>query len=514
MFLKCSPTVVAWLGTALLVSGCAVGPDFEHPPPPEVARYTPEPLAPRTSATADVRDGQAQHFVNGRDIPGEWWRLFRSPPINSLVQKALIANPSLQTTQAALRQAQEMVAAQKGAFFPTAQANFNPARVQQSGSLGAVTSTPATLFNLYTAQVMVSYTLDVWGANRRTVESLQAQADNQRFLVEAAYLTLTSNVVVAAIQEASLRGQIEVTNQLIEINTKMLELLRRQFMEGYANRNDVALQEAQLAQTKATLPPLRKALAQQRDLIAALAGRFPSQEPMETFRLANMQLPTELPVSVPSQLVEQRPDVRSSEQLLRSASAQVGVAIANMLPTLTLSPNLGYTSTQLAQLITPQTLFWALAGNATHTVFDGFSLFHTERAAEAALDAAVAQHRSTVITAFQNVADSLRAIQNDADALKAVNEFERAAKISLDLAQQQMQSGNANFLVLLTAQITYQQAVLARVQAQAARLSDTAALFLALGGGWWNRVDVPSAETNNPVPPPGGAPELLVPVKN
>jgi NodT family efflux transporter outer membrane factor (OMF) lipoprotein len=407
-----------------------------------------------------------------------------------------------------------MVAAQKGAFFPTATANFNPSRQQQSGSIGPVTSTPATLFNLYTAQVAVSYTLDVWGANRRTVESLQAQADNQRFLVEAAYLVLTSNVVVAAIQEASLRGQIEATNQLIDINSKMLEIMRRQFMEGYANRNDVALQEAQLAQTKATLPPLRKALAQQRDLISALAGRFPSQEPTERFRLAGLQLPTELPVSVPSQLVEQRPDVRSSEELLRSASAQVGVAIANMLPTLTINPNLGYTSTQLAQLITPQTLFWTLAGNATHTVFDGFSLFHTERAAEAALDQAVAQHRSTVITAFQNVADSLRAIQNDADALKAAVEFERAAKISLDLAQQQMQSGNANFLVLLTAQITYQQAVLARVQAQAARLSDTAALFLALGGGWWNRADVPSAETNDPVPPVNGAPELLVPVKN
>ena len=267
----------------------------------------------------------------------------------------------------------------------------------------------------------MSYTLDVWGQNRRTVESLQAQADNQRFLVEAAYLTLSSNVVVAAIQEASLRGQIEATNELIAINSKMLEVMRRQFMEGYANRNDVALQEAQLAQTKATLPPLRKALAQQRDLITALAGRFPSQEPMETFKLAGLLLPTELPVSLPSQLVEQRPDVRSSEELLRSASAQVGVAIANMLPSLTLSPNLGYTSTQLAQLITPQTLFWTLAGNATHTVFDGFTLFHTERAAEAALDAAVATHRNTVITAFQNVADALRAIQNDADALKAVD---------------------------------------------------------------------------------------------
>jgi NodT family efflux transporter outer membrane factor (OMF) lipoprotein len=508
------PVVAIWAAAAMLVSGCAVGPDFEHPPPPEVSRYTLEPLAPRTTATPDVRDGQAQHFINGRDIPGDWWRVFRSPPLNSLVQKSLIANPSLQAAQAALRQAQEMVQAQKGKFFPSADANFNPTRSQQSTTLGPVLSNNATIFNLYTAQVMVSYTLDVWGQNRRTVESLQAQADNQRFLVEAAYLTLSSNVVVAAIQEASLRGQIDATNKLIDINSKMLEVMRRQFMEGYSNRSDVAAQEAALAQVKATLPPLRKALAQQRNLLSALAGRFPSQEPMETFKLAALQLPTELPVSLPSQLVEQRPDVRSSEELLRSASAQVGVAIANMLPTLTLSPNLGYSATQLAGMITPANLFWSLAGTATHTFIDGFALFHTERAAEAALDQAVAQHRATVITAFQNVADSLRALQNDADALKAATEFERAAKISLDLATQQMQSGNANIFLLLNAQQVYQQAIIGLVVAQANRLSDTAALFQALGGGWWNSAHVPSAETADATPPPNGAPELIVPVKN
>jgi NodT family efflux transporter outer membrane factor (OMF) lipoprotein len=514
MMLARNPVGAVWAVAAMLVSGCAVGPDFEHPPPPEVTRYTREPLAPRTTATADVRGGHAQHFINGRDIPGEWWRVFRSAALDSLVQQSLNANPNLQAAQAALRQAQEMVSAQKGKFFPTAEANFNPTRQQQSGQISSTLNSGASIFNLYTAQVLVSYTFDVWGQNRRTVESLQAQADSQRFLVEAAYLTLSSNVVVAAIQEASLRGQIEATNKLVDINSKMLEIMRRQFMEGYSNRSDVAAQEAALAQVKAALPPLRKQLAQQRDLLSALAGRFPSQEPTETFRLAGLQLPTELPVSVPSQLVEQRPDVRSSEELLRSASAQVGVAIANMLPALTISPNLGYTATQLAQLISPQTLFWTLAGNATQTVFDGFALFHTKLAAEAALDQAVAQHRATVITAFQNVADSLRALQNDADALKAATEFERAAKISLDLATQQMQSGNANIFLLLNAQQVYQQAVIGLVQAQANRLSDTAALFQALGGGWWNRVDVPSAETNDPAPPVNGAPELLVPVKN
>jgi NodT family efflux transporter outer membrane factor (OMF) lipoprotein len=297
---------------------------------------------------------------------------------------------------------------------------------------------------------------------------------------------------VAAIQEASLRGQIDATNQLIAINSKMLELLRRQFMEGYANRNDVALQEAQLAQTRTTLPPLRKALAQQRNLLAALTGRLPADEPKETFNLASLTLPTELPVSLPSQLVRQRPDVRTAEELLHSASAQIGVATANMLPNITLNATGGYQSEQLLGLIaSPFNSFFALGATASHTVLDGFSLLHQRRAADALYDQAAWNYRTTVVTAFQNVADALRAIQNDADALKAATDFERAAKTSLDLAQQQMASGNANFLYLLNAQIAYQNAIILRVQAQAARLTDTAALYMALGGGWWNREGPP-----------------------
>ncbi|MGP0089308.1 MAG: efflux transporter outer membrane subunit, partial [Xanthobacteraceae bacterium] len=295
----------------------------------------------------------------------------------------------------------------------------------------------------------------------------------------------------AAIQEASLRGQIDATNELITINRKMLDILKNQFTNGYASRNDVALQEAALAQVEATLPPLRKALAIQRDLLTALAGRFPSQEVFETFKLAGMTLPIDLPVSLPSQLVEQRPDVRSAEEQLHSAGALVGVATANMLPSLTLSASGGYTSTQLAGLFSPTNLGWSIAGGALQPVFDGLTLLHQRRAAEATWEQAAWNYRGTVITALQNVADSLRAVQNDADALKAARDFERAAKISLDLSQQQMQTGYANVLVLLTAEVTYQTARLQVVQAQANRLSDAAALFQALGGGWWNRVTPP-----------------------
>jgi NodT family efflux transporter outer membrane factor (OMF) lipoprotein len=491
-----SAIVAALAGATLLTSCIAVGPDFLHPAAPEVGRYTKEPLAPGTSST-DAPTGRAQRFVQDRDIPQEWWRLFKSPALNALIARALKANPNLQAAMSSLRAAKEGVYAQQGKFFPLVQANFNPTRQQTSQALAPIPNSGASVFDLYTAQVLVSYTFDVWGLNRRAVESLQAQADAQRFQVEAAYLTLTSNVAVAAIQEASLRGQIDATNQLISVNTKMLGILRRQLDTGYANRSDVAAQEAALAQVKATLPPLRKALAQQRDLLAALSGGYPSEGPLETFTLSALQLPQDLPVSLPSHLIQQRPDVRAAEEQLHAASALVGVATANMLPNFTINANGGYTNTALAGLFSPANAFWLLAGNVTQTVFDGGTLLHQRRAAEAAYDQSAWLYKAAVIAALQNVADTLRALQNDADALKATRDFERAAKISFDLARQQMETGNANVLLLLTAQQTYLQSVIAVVQARANRLSDTAALFQALGGGWWNRVEPPTEKILN-----------------
>ena len=483
----------AALAAATAVASCAVGPDFAAPSAPETERYTKEPLRPATTS-ANVAVGAAQYFRKGRDVQGEWWRLFGSRPLNALIQRALDANPNLQAAMAALRVANENVLAQQGKFFPLLQGNFNPSRQQQSSALTPVPSgvPPPNPFNLVTTQLTVAYTLDVWGQNQRAVESLQALADQQHFQIEAAYLTLITNVVVAAIQEASLRAQIDATLQLIGINNRMLRILREQLNAGYANRSDVAVQEANLAQIEATLPPLRKQLAIQRDLLSALTGVPPSQEPPEIFKLSALRLPTDLPLSLPSQLIQQRPDVRSAEELLHSASALVGVAIANQLPNFTITGSRGYTATDLAALVSyfsHMNLFWAVAGNATQTIFDGFTLQHQKRAAEAAYDQAAWTYRATVIGALQNVADALRALQNDADAVRAARAFERAAKVSLDLAQQQLQSGNINILLLLTQQQAYQQAVIALVQAQANRLSDTVALYQALGGGWWNRVE-------------------------
>ena len=479
------------LVAAILLTSCAVGPDFLHPAAPEITRYTREQLPSQTSA-ADAPSGQHQHFEVGRDIPQEWWRLFKSRALNALIERALQNNPNLQSALATLRASREAVAAQKGKFFPLVEANFNPTRQRTATALAPIPASGASVYDLDTAQVLVSYTFDIWGLNRRTVESLEALADTQQFQVEAAYLALTANIAVAAVTEASLRGQIEATDQLIVINSRMLDTLRRQLNAGYTNRSTVAVQEAALAQTKATLPPLRKALAQQHDLLAALSGGYPSAGPRETFRLSELHLPVDLPLSLPSQLIEQRPDVRAAEEQLHSASAQIGVATADMLPSFTINATGGFMNTAFVHLLAPQNVFWELAGNATQTVFDAGTLLHQLEGAKDTYQAAAWTYRGTVIGAVQNVVDTLRALQTDADALRAAHDFERAAKVSFDLAGQQMQSGNANVLLLLTAEQTYLQAVIQVVQARAARLADTAALFQALGGGWWNRVEPPA----------------------
>jgi NodT family efflux transporter outer membrane factor (OMF) lipoprotein len=480
----------------ILVSSCAVGPDFERPAAPEVDGYTSTPLAQQT-ASADVKGGEAQRFVQGLDIPGQWWTLFHSSALNTLIEEALKNNPTLPAAEAALRQAWENVYAGEGAFFPTAVVSYSPSSNKTATGVtftGASSGSP--YFTLHTAQVVVTYAPDVFGGTRREVESLAATAAFQQFQLEATYLTLTSNVVAAAVQEASLRGQIAATEEIIKIQTGSLDILRKQLALGQVAGADVAAVEATLAQAQATLPPLQKQLAVQRDLLTALLGRFPSQEPAETLEFAALQLPQELPVSLPSKLVEQRPDIQSAEAQLHAASASIGVAIAAQLPQFTLTGNAGTTANQISQLfITPGTAFWTFAGNVAQTVFDAGTLLHKKRAADAAFDEAAAMYRSTVITAFQNVADSLHALQSDAETLKAAYAAERAAFKSLEIARMQLQLGAIGYLGLLTAENTYDTALLALVQAQAARYSDTAALFQALGGGWWNCTDTPPAKT-------------------
>ena len=473
----------------LLLTGCAVGPNFVIPSAPDVPGYTPEPLGSRTAA-AKTAGGDGQRFIRDLDLPGQWWTLFHSKGLNSLVETALAANPDLQAAQAALRVAKENVYAQQGALLPTVDANFSAIRQQAPIAAPSDAGSDSPTFNLFTGQLNVSYSPDVFGGTRRSIEALAAQADSQRFQLEATYLTLTSNLAGAAIQEASLRGQIAATLSIIKIESDVLDLLRRQRALGQVAEADVATQEAALAQAQQTLPVLQKQLAQQRDLLAALSGGFPSDRLTQRFELAALRLPRDLPVSLPSKLVQQRPDIRAAEANLQAASAQIGVAIANRLPNITLTATTGSTALAVDQLFTTGTGFWSAAGAVTQPIFHGGTLLHRELAAKATFDQAAAQYRGVVITAFQNVADALRAIQSDAVALQRAVAFERAAVRSLEIARRRLELGDINYLGLLTAQQTYQQALLNLAQTRASRYADTVALFQALGGGWWNRSDV------------------------
>jgi len=488
------------IALAFLISGCAVGPDFHRPQAPAGAGYTPQPLAPTSSA--NVAGGEEQRFIDGMDIPKQWWALFESPQLNSLIEKSIKANPTIGAAKAALRQAHEYVAAQKGLFFPTIQAGGSASRQKDAvETLSPTLTSGQEFFSLYTAQLTVSYMPDVFGLNRRTVESLAAQAEFQRFQLEAAYLSLSSNVVAAAVQEASARAQIEATKKIIEIEVQLLNAQRRHLALGYATGLDVAAQEAALAQVQATLPPLEKQLALTRDQLAALAGRFPSEQMEEKFDLDALSLPRELPLSLPSRLVEQRPDVRAAEAQWHSACALVGVAVANMLPQISITGSMGGTSTQISQMFASGSTFYGLAANVAQTIFDAGTLLHKKRAAEAGLDQAAAQYRSTVINAFQNVADSLHALEEDANALKAAVDAERAARRTLDLTRRQLELGYVNYLVVLAAEQAWRQSLINLVLARANRFADTAALYMALGGGWWNSGDMASAKEAEPKKP-------------
>jgi NodT family efflux transporter outer membrane factor (OMF) lipoprotein len=475
------------LAMALLCAGCAVGPDFHRPAAPKDAGYSSTTL-PATAASA-VHGGAAQYFVPGGDLSGDWWTLFRSRPLSDLIDQALRANPDLQAAQAALREANENLYAGQGSLFPTVGISTQAARERLSGAEFGEPNL-STSFSLVTGSLNMSYAPDVFGGVRRQVESLAAQAQYQLFELEATYLTLTSNVVNAAVQEASLRDQIAATRDIIRLETDQLDLVRQQFALGAAARSDVLQQRATLTATEATLPPLEKQLAQTRDQLTALLGRFPNQPPAARFNLASLQLPTELPLSLPSQLVQQRPDIRAAEATLHAASANVGVAIANQLPQFSITGQYGTEGLGFTNLFTPATAIWSIAGGISQTLFDAGTLLHKKRAAVAAFDQSAAQYRSTVVKAFQNVADALRALEADAAALRAQAEAEQTARDSLDLAREQFRLGTITYLTLDNAERTYQQARINLVQAQASRYADTAALFQALGGGWWNRNDV------------------------
>ena len=469
---------------AISVSGCVLGPDFHQPAAPAVDGYTAQPL-PAQTASADTSMGGAIRLAPGADPDGRWWTLYGSPAIDALVDQALKANPDLQSAQAALRVARESYLSQRGSLWPALSATYTATRQQAPATPAPPLTSNVDLFTLHTAQLNISYAPDVFGGVRRGLEAAKAQEDVARYQAQAAYVTLTANVVQAAIQAGALQDQIDATQALIDDGRQLLDLMRRQQALGEISGADVAAQETALAQLQQTLPPLEKQLAQQHDLLADLTGRYPSQMGDQALGLTGLKLPAEAPVSLPSALVAHRPDILAAAANLHTASANVGVAIAARLPSLTLSANAGGAATDPSQLFIHGNGFWALTGEVAQPIFQGGALLHRQRGAQAALDQAQAQYRSTVLSAFQNVADSLEALQADSRTLAAAAAAARTADKSQALAEAQQRAGQVSSLSVLSARQAFQQAKLSRIQAEAARLADTVALYQALGGGWW-----------------------------
>jgi NodT family efflux transporter outer membrane factor (OMF) lipoprotein len=487
------------------LTGCAAGPDFKRPPAPTANGYEPAGLISKATASTPVLAGESQRFNSAADIPFDWWTLFQSPQINSLIKRAFKANPGVDSAQAALHQAQEYAKAQEGFFYPTVGASYSPSRNKLAGNMGSsapgiqgngelIQAPPGSArpvyYNFHVAQLTVGYVPDVFGLNRRQAESAQAEVNTQKLQLEATYITLASNVVAAAIQEASLRAQLAAMGKIVNSNKETLTILRNQLKLGYVPGMEVAAQESALAFAEQSAIPLRKQLEQTRDLIRALAGNLPNEDVEETFELAALHLPQELPLSLPSKIVEQRPDVRAAEEQLHFASAQAGVAIANTMPQFSITAAVGGMASTPGWMFRSGGGFFDLTADIAYTIFDGGTLRAKSRAAQQALIQAGAQYRGTVITALQNVADTLHIIQLDAEALKAADTSERAAQTAATLSRKQDEAGYVNYQTLLAAEQNHQLAVINLIQAQTNRLGDTAALYQALGGGWWNRHDV------------------------
>ncbi len=475
----CTAAVVA------LLAGCTIGPDFERPDVAPSAGFTREPLP---ASTVAVDGGPVQNFRVDDGISAQWWTLFQSPQLNALIDHALANNPTLQSAEASLRQAQALLAAQRSILFPAIDGQVNAARQQSYANFGSGSAVTIPPFTITSASLQLSYAIDLWGTSRRALETTRAQAEQAQFQLEAAHLTLTSNIVIAAVQQAALRAQFEATRTILDAQEQQLGVLRRQLELGGIAEADVLTQQTGVAQTRAQLPPIERALAQTGNQLLALAGRFPNDPLISQFDLAELRLPENLPVSLPSQLVVQRPDIRAAEAYMHAANAQIGVATGLMLPQISINANYGRSASSFETLISGGgSTVWGLAAGLTQPIFHGGELRNRRRAAIAAFDAAAAQYRGTVLGAFQNVADVLQALQIDASAVQAQLDAERAAAENLTIAQNRFQSGATSFLTLLDAQRTYQQTRIALVQAQSARYTDTAALFIALGGGWWNR---------------------------
>ncbi|MGO8755103.1 MAG: efflux transporter outer membrane subunit [Gallionellaceae bacterium] len=472
----------AWIlyGISLLLfSGCTAGPDFARPAAPSVDHYN---HGPDPSETAPV-DGQTQRFKQGMGPVANWWNLFNSKQLDAVVAEGLANNPGLEAAQASLRQSNDNLQAGYGIFYPQISADFNPARQKFSPARIGI-SAPGSTFNLLTLSASVSYSLDIFGGERRTVENLQSQVDLQRSTVLGAYLALSGNIVNTAIAMAAYQDEIKYTEELIALQKEQIAITEKQVQAGTVSYETVLNLRNQLASLEATLPPLRQRLSQSEHLLATLAGHAPADWTPAQVSFSELSLPGELPLSLPSELVRQRPDILAAEAQLHGASANIGVASAALFPNFTLNGSFGQNATSMNGLFGSNASFWSLGADIAAPLFNGGTLSARKQAAIDAYKQSLALYRQTVLGAFAQVADTVRALEHDAESMQAASQSVSASEESLHLTQVNYQAGLINYLQEITADIQYHQAMLGYLQAQAQRLQDTKALFVALGGGW------------------------------
>ncbi|TRL32747.1 efflux transporter outer membrane subunit [Methylosinus sporium] len=458
---------------AVSLSACAVGPDFVVPAAPQTTRFTPEVTA---------SPGAGQKFRFGAQASQKWWSAFHSKHLDALIEEALARNPTLEAAEAAIRIAQFEADAARGPLFPQINIGSASNYIYSSG-YSTTTTVTQSAYSFFSKQVNVSFSPDIWGGTRRTIESLEAQKEVATYQKQAAHLTLAADVAKAAIEEATLRAEIATTRKTIGLEQQRLTLLERQLAFGAATSVDILSQQTALAQSRQTLPALETRLAQQRNLLAKLAGRNPYDALEESFELVELSLPHDMPVSLPAQIVSQRPDLKAAEAQMHAASARIGIAVAARLPNVTLTGDTGSSAFKMAQLFAPGTNFYTLAGNIAQPVLDGATLLNKQRAAEAGLDEAEARYKGAVANAFQNVADALRALQGDALAVKEARIAEVTSRRYFDKIRTQENFGTVSQLAVIDAQRAYLATSIARVRAESQRLSDSVALFLAIGGG-------------------------------
>lgn len=481
-------SAILCLLTGAMLSACAVGPDFVRPDAPTAQRYTRDAPLGETS----LAHGEAQRFAPGAPVPADWWTLFKSAQLDTIVQQAMKSNPTLAAAQASLSESQNNLRAGYGVFYPQIGLGIDAER-EHTSPLQSGSSLQGTVFNVVTTSGSVGYLLDVFGGKRRTVEALQAQAESQRYAEQAAYLTLSANVVNTVIARAAYAAQIVATEQLIALETQQLDATQAQVRAGTSPYASVLSIRSQIASNQALLAPLRQRVSQTEDLLATLQGQFPAEADLPAIDLSALSLPADLPVSLPSDLVRQRPDILEAEAQMHVASANIGVATAAMFPSISLSGTYGRNATSFGGLSADSFKFWSVGPSVTIPVFQGGSLWYGRKAAIDAYRQTQATYRQTVLAAFAQVADVLMALEHDAQALAAQEAAMRDAGDALGLLQVNYRAGMVGYLDVLAADVLYHQAIIAYVGALAQRQQDTVALFIALGGGWWNRAGAASA---------------------